>query len=215
MTYSELLTNLQSLLNRDDLTAQLPFWIEQAESAFAAPVDYGGLRHWRMERKATASVSDRYLAFPAGYIETIRLYNRDTDAPMEYLSRQVMQEARARTNDVAGDPTCYRHQGDGFALYPTPNETSSIELEYYARPPRLNKDDYATGTTVTSNWISENYPDIYLYGAAIHSAPYLHDDQRISTWSTMLATAVKRLNAEGRQQEVSGSSHRLRIRGMP
>lgn len=214
MTYSELLTRLADLLNRDDLSSHLPYWIEQAESAFAAPRDYGGLRHWRMEKRATADISSRYVSFPDGYIETIRLYNRDTDDPIEYMPRQEMQNIREALSDQAGDPCYYRHQGDGFAFYPTPSGTSSIELEYYARVPRLNKDDYLTGTTVTSNWVSELYPDVYLYGAAIHSAPFLHDDARIATWSTMLSTAVKRLNAEGLYQESSGSGLRMKNIGM-
>lgn len=213
MTYSELLTQLGALLNRDDLATQFPQWIEMAESAFTAPPDYGGLRHWRMEDRAQVSVSEQYLAFPTGYIETIRMTNKTTGRALDYLSRQAMQDNRYANSDAAGSPCYYRHQGSGFALYPTPSALTTIELEYYAKPPRLNKDDYTTGSTVTSNWISEYYPDIYLYGAAIHSAPYLHDDARIQMWSTMLATAVKRLNAEGMRQEVSGSSLRLRNRG--
>ena len=35
-----------------------------------------------------------------------------------------------------------------------------------------------------TNWLLTNYPDIYLYGSLIESAPYLRDDQRIGLWQS-------------------------------
>jgi len=45
-----------------------------------------------------------------------------------------------------------------------------------------------------SNFILEQHPDIYFYGSLLHSAPYLDDDARLSTWSALYDSAVSRFN---------------------
>jgi hypothetical protein len=213
MDYTALTFAIIDTLDRADLTAQVPTWIELAEAGFTAPPEQGGIRHWRMKDRSAVDVQEQYLSLPAGYIETIRMFNQSSGLRMELMSREAMQEAREATNDRAGDPTHYRHASSSFALWPTPVALTRIELEYYRRVERLNKDDYGTGVA-SSNWISEWYPDVYLYGALVHSAPWLHDDARVGTWSGLYSQAVARLNAEGERAESSTSSPRLRNRGM-
>jgi hypothetical protein len=215
MNYTELVAAVESELDRTDVSGDIPLWIELAEAGFTATPETGGIRHWRMEKRSQVDVQEQYLSVPPGYIETIRMFNQSNGNRMELMSREAMQESRDYTNDQAGIPTHYRHGSDGtFALWPTPASLTRIEMEYYQRVGRLNKDDYGTGV-VQSNWVSDLYPDVYLYGTLVHSAPYLHDDARIGTWSGLYSAAVGRLNAEARRAESSTSSPRLRNRGMP
>jgi hypothetical protein len=58
------------------------------------------------------------------------------------------------------------------------------------------KRDLAGGTTITAlsggvNWLFTAHPDVYLYGALMEAAPYLHDDARVPIWKGLLAEAVE------------------------
>jgi len=56
------------------------------------------------------------------------------------------------------------------------------------------------------------YPDVYLYGALLHSAPYLKEDQRAQTWAALYTTAVERINDASSKSTASGSGLRLNIK---
>jgi len=55
---------------------------------------------------------------------------------------------------------------------------------------------------------------MYLYGALLHSAPYLAEDQRIAIWAQMYSAAVQRLNEVSDDARFSGSGLKLKIRGL-
>ena len=58
--------------------------------------------------------------------------------------------------------------------------------------------------TDTTNFLLTSYPDIYLYSALVAAAPYIHDDGRISTWATLLNTAIGEVNRlDGRNRSKS------------
>jgi hypothetical protein len=64
----------------------------------------------------------------------------------------------------------------------------------------------------TSNWLLEHYPDAYLYGSLIHSAPYLKDDARLQVWAALYQSAIDAINAESEKAKFGGSGRRMKIR---
>ena len=58
----------------------------------------------------------------------------------------------------------------------------------------------ALSDTNTTNWVLARYPDLYLYGTAVHSAPYLQFDERLSMWAAIYANLVTDINAESRKE---------------
>ena len=64
------------------------------------------------------------------------------------------------------------------------------------------------------NWRLTEAPDVYLYGALIHSAPYLAEDERVAMWAQMYSAAVARLNEASELAQYSGSGLRLKVRGL-
>lgn len=67
-TYAELQTAIADFLNRDDLTATIPTFIDLAEANFQRDVD-----HWRRETSTTTSVNSRYSALPSDFSSLVRL----------------------------------------------------------------------------------------------------------------------------------------------
>ena len=148
-------------------------------------------------------------------METIRLTQPQNGIPLELLSRQAMSEERVRSNDSLGSigPRYYRHSQGGFELFPSPGEGGvTLELEYFSRIPALGVDT-GNGIVVT-NWLSDLSPDVYLYGAAMHTAPFLQDDPRLATWGDLYGKAAATVNKMGMKAEMSGSGITMRKRGM-
>ena len=65
--YTNLQSTISDYLNRDDLDAVIPTFIQLAESQINRDV-----RHWKMQERASGqqSAGDRYMQFPADWNET-------------------------------------------------------------------------------------------------------------------------------------------------
>lgn len=203
--YSNLQTTIADFLNRDDLTAAIPTFIQLGEAQMNRDI-----RHWEMEARASGQQSqgDQYMQLPADWLETIRFHltSQGTNA-VELASLAAIADKRAAVDDQAGRPRFYAHVRGEFELFPTPDEDTDFELLYYQKIPALSDSN-------TTNWLLEYAPDIYLYASLAHSAPYLAEDARIAVWAQMYAAAVSQLNAQSERVKNSGSGIRLNIRGL-
>ena len=203
-SYTGLKADIASWLNRDDLTAVIPTFIELAEAQINRDI-----RHWKMETRASGqqSASDEYSQVPANWMETIRFHITDNGtSPLELISRAAMADKRASNNDAIGTPTHYTHADGQFQFYPTPSSEINTELLYYAKTTALSSSN-------ADNWLLLEAPDVYLYGALLHSAPYLGEDERVAVWAQMYSASVSRLNEASEIARFSGSGLKLKIRG--
>jgi len=203
--YSNLQTTIADFLNRDDLTSVIPTFIQLAEAQMSRD-----LRHWRMEVRASGqqSAGDAYMQIPADWLETIRFHITDGGTkPLDLISRKALEDKRAGNENMSGTPRYYTHADSQFELYPTPNEQTNTELLYFAKIPSLSASN-------TTNWLLEDAPDVYLYGALLHSAPYLSEDERVGVWAQLYGASVQRLNIMSDDARMSGSGLTLKIRGM-
>lgn len=196
-TYSELQTSIANFLNRSDLTSQIPDFITMAEARFNRE-----LRHWQMETRSTATFDARYEELPADWLETIRISVKGYE-PLELVSHDYMLEMREATNDTGGTPSFYALSAGQIELFPTPDDSYDGSMIYFAEIPALSDAN-------TSNWLLENAPDAYLYGALIHSAPYLQEDARVQTWGTLHKSALDSLNYASKTARHSGSGLKVR-----
>ncbi len=200
-TYDELKDSIGDFLNRDDLTSVIPDFITLAEADMNR-----GLRHWRQEKRSTAELDTQYSAIPADFMEAIRFYITSNDtSPLELISQSEMVDRRYRSGDTSGKPAYYAVTAGEIEVYPTPDGTYDAELYYYSRIPALSASN-------TSNWVLEYFPDAYLYGALVHSAPYLKDDARTQVWASLYQNALNAINMESEKSKFGGSGRRMKIR---
>ena len=200
-TYTELKASIASWLNRDDLTANIPDFIALAESSINNEV-----RHWRMETRAETTIDGQFTGIPSDWVSTIRFHlENDGTTDLRYLSRAAMQSLRSEVQDSTGTPAYYGHNSGQFEVMPSPDGPYSGILLYYAKVPALSD-------SVATNWLLTHHPDIYLYGALLHSAPFLQEDARAQTWAALYKSAVERVNDASDKSTASGSGLRLNIK---
>lgn len=203
--YTNLQTTIADFLNRDDLTAVIPTFIQLAEAQMQREI-----RHWKMEARVSGqqSAGDEYMQIPADWLETIRMHITGSGtSAITMTSRAAMADIRAKHEDVSTAlPYYYCHADSQFQLYPTPAEDTDIELLYYQKIP-----DLASNST---NWLLEEAPDVYLYGALLHSSPYLAEDARVAVWGQLYSAAVLNVNNASEKARYSGSGMTLKVRGL-
>lgn len=200
-TYAELKTAMADWLLRDDLESVIPSFIALAEADLQRKV-----RHWRMEKRSTAEIDTQYSAIPADFVETVRFYVTSGDTqPLELISQAELLDRKRKNMNTSGKPMFYALTAGEIEVYPAPDATYTAELYYIARIPALSDSN-------TTNWLLDGYRDAYLYGALIHSAPYLKEDARIQTWAALYQNAVDAINTESEKGKFGGSGLRMKIR---
>ena len=200
-TYAELQTSIAEFLNRDDLTAKIPDFITLAEAQMNAE-----LRHWRMEKRATASLDSQYTAVPLDFIQPVRFSIIGSQiSSLSQTDSKTITDLRAANSNALGRPTEYTIIDGSIEVFPTPDTTYTLELLYYENLDALNNGN-------TSNWVLQYYPNAYLYGSLLHSAPYLMEDQRINTWGAFYRKAIDDINNDGVKSKTAADGRRIKIR---
>jgi hypothetical protein len=189
-TYAELKSSIANWLNRDDLTSVIPDFVSLTEAQIARDV-----RHWRQEKRVTTSVNEQYENLPNDWLEMIQI-QLIAGGSLQAISAKELQE-RKEASQISQKPKYYRLTSDQIELYPAPDSPYEASMQYYARVPSLSDAE-------TFNWVLTEYPDIYLYGALVHAAPYLADDQRVNVWASLYQSAVDALNQDSINSRVSG-----------
>jgi len=200
-TYDELKTSIADFLNRDDLTSVIPDFITLAETGMNREV-----RHWRMEKRANAVLDTQYTALPTDFLEPIRMSLNTADTnTLEMVNAFQISNLRAQNLNTSGRPASFAILDGSIEVFPTPDASYTLEMLYYEKIDTLNSGN-------TSNWILSNFPDAYLYGSLVHSAPYLQEDARATTWAALYQKAINDINLESERSKTSGSGRRMKIR---
>lgn len=161
--YGELKSAIASFLQRDDLAASIPMFVDLATARFSDE-----LRTPEMETVVASTLSAEWTALPSDF-RAIRLIEADGDV-LEY--RTPWQLQRMIQNALVPDVPYYTIQDMQFRVYPFPT-SSAAEVTYYAALPALVNDS-------DSNWLLAKRPDVYLYAALAHARLFLHDDARVA-----------------------------------
>lgn len=200
-TYAELKTAIADFLNRDDLTSAVDSFIDLAEADMQRTV-----RHWRMEGRSTATLDTQYSALPADFLEAIRFYiTSGTTNPLELVSQGELMKRKENSLNTSGKPRFYALTAGELEVFPAPDGEYTGELYYYKRITPLSDSN-------TSNWLLTYHPDAYLYGALLHTAPYLKDDARVQVWGTLYANAIASIERENDKAKFGGSGLRIKPR---
>lgn len=196
LTYATLQTQIAGFLLRDDLTAQIPTFILMAEAALNRD-----LRHWRQEKSVDEAVTTSFVDLPSDWqaFKRVSIGSRKLDV----VSHEYLMQRREVSNDEAGDPRFYSLSAGRIELQPAPSGSETLTMIYRASIPELSD-------TTTTNWVLEHHPDLYIYGALLHSAPYLQEDERVNVWGSLYATALSQANAQSARNSVSGSGLAIR-----
>ena len=202
-TYSELQSSIANWLNRNgdtSLLSVIPDFIALAEADINRK-----LRHYKMIERVDAVLDSRYVQVPNNWLETVRFnITASTTVKLDFIGPEDMLEKRQNNSDTAGISRYYTQMGEAIEVFQTPAAEYPMQLAYYAQIPSLSD-------SVTFNWLLQDQPDVYLYGALMQSAPYLLDDARTQTWAGLYQNGLASLQKSSDDTRFGGSGRRIII----
>jgi hypothetical protein len=202
-SYDELQSAIADYLARDDLTSEITGFIKLCETKLQRL-----LRTRYQEVRATAVTADDdgnltpYVALPSDFAAMRRLnITSSYVSTLDYVTS--VQLSTMYTGQVSGRPHIYTLIGTDIQFAPNPDAAYDLELVYYQMITPLSDDN-------PSNWVLENFPDIYLYGSLLEAQPFIRDDQRISTWGSFFRAAIEDTKQDDREARWNGAPLRQR-----
>ena len=190
----ELQAAVAEWMNRPQLAPKVPDWITLAESRIAKT-----LRVSRMIASASLPtvIDQRGVDLPAGWLE-FKAVTVD-GSPIDYMPADQLYARNASSPN-----TMYSIEGGQLLLGPIPGAVFNVDIRYYKRLDALENS--------STNWLLQDHPDVYLYGALIEGALYVKNQNEAGQWGTLFDKAIAEVTSADRAAAISGSLLRIRSR---
>jgi len=202
-TYTELKDAIADWLDRSDLTSRIPDFIALAEARINRELR---IRPMEVRSVAYTSSGQKYFNLPGGYLQMRNIQlNTNPTTPLEYITPEMLD--RLYGSNTTGKPRAYTLIGDEIQLSPIPDAAYEIEMAFYENITSLGD---GTSGTVTYNWLTQNAPDILLYGSLMEAEPFIKNDERIPVWLNGYSNAIDKLQKADSRDRHSGSAMRIR-----
>jgi hypothetical protein len=201
-TYEKLLELIANFLGRNDMNERIPDFVRLVEADLSRGLN---LREQETQKSGVFIEEQDYLDMPAD-LQIPRHLRIDTD-PIRMVSIVSMDKFTG-VRENAGNlgfpfPLAATMVGDRLYLAPGPKGADAYTLFYLGRLLSLSSSN-------TTNRILKDAPDALLYGALMHSAPYIGDDERLPLWGTLYGQAKEDYRRFEWRSRTSGGPLRVR-----
>lgn len=189
-TWTGLKADVANWLNRGDLTASIPTFITLAEAQMAREFVSGVKKGRPIPRRLKSrsdviiDVADEYISVPPRFQSPITfMLEGAPPIVLDYLDPLTLLAAKRAARHTGKPPRFYTVLGDELQIYPVADIAYTGEIFFASRVTPLSAEN-------ESNWVLQDHPDAYLYGALMQAAPYLKDDPRLAVWGGLFNAAV-------------------------
>lgn len=180
-SYDDLVEKVALWLDRDDLTDRIPDFIALAEARLNRL-----LRTLNMEVADIWSVTGETYALPDDFRMLREAHIEGSpDRPLRGMSPAAIPNM---FSGASGIPTAYAIRDRTLMLAPPPASAITISAIYIRRVPPLT-------SSLPSNWLLEEHPDIYVWGVLFQAAIYIRDSDAIDATKALLDEAIGELKA--------------------
>ena len=172
MTYDSLVTAIEQYLERNDasVVSQIPTFIALAEFEIAQQIKTLG----QMQVvQSTMSINNPILPKPARWRKTTSMSVTANGVKSQVFLRKYEYLNSYNNNGATGLPLYYGdYDYDHWLLAPAPDAEYAFEVLYYERLIPLSSINQ-------TNWITNNAPNLMLFGALLQAVIYLKNDDRV------------------------------------
>jgi len=195
MTYAQLKTNIQDIVENTFTDDQLAMFVQQAEQKIYNSVQLASLRS---NQVGSLSAGNPYLSCPSDFLSVYSLAVVKANGEYQYLLnkdvnfiREAYPNPGTVTTSVRGLPKHYAIFGPAtidsneltFILGPTPDAAYVVELHYYYYPESIT----VTGTT----WLGDNFDSALLNGSLIEAIRFMKgEESMVKLYSDMFGQSL-------------------------
>jgi len=190
MTYSSLVENIQSYLERTDQATldKIPTFIMLAEQVMAADLKFlGNLTVATSNMVQGENIIDK----PARWRKTVSM-NVTVNGVRQPIFLRKYEYLREYWPDPSQQDVPFFYCDYDYThwmIAPTPDDDYAYEVLYYERVQPLD-------ATNQSNWFTEYAPQALLYGSLLQAMPFLKNDERIPMWQAQYEQIMNVLKTE-------------------
>lgn len=187
--YATLQTEVANTLARDDLTAEIPQFIQFAENKLSRTLN---LRN--EETDLNVAISSGSAAVPTDFKALKFAYFDQSPVeilewvPLDHLYRSYPNRSESFT------PAFISRQAGNFVFGPS-SKDGTLRGVYYAKQDPLR--------TTDGSWYVVNAPELLLYGSLLEAVPFIKDDVRIPIWQQFYTDAINTVKEEERHSKYS------------
>ena len=217
MNYSELLTNVRNYSEVDSnvlSNSVINVFITNVQNKIAREVD---LDEQRRYATTTCTANNAFLDVtgPEGgfrFARSLQLIGSDgTRTYLEQRDQTFMDEYSPKRSETTGtgQPKYWANwDAQTLMLAPTPDQVYTFEMAYIEEPQELD-----TSNASSTTWISENAPEVLLYGVLAETFSYLKNPQDMQLYEAKYSQALQALATEqmGRNRRDEYSDGVVRI----
>ena len=182
--YLELKKSVIKWSNRSDIDLLVDDFIDLCEKdMFKTTKVHEALQIKEMETTSTANVSTKFFALPDNYgsLRSIRIVLDNNSGKLRFKASNSLVRVSG-----TGQPN-YFTVGSQIEFDITPDQTYSVEVNYYKKQTPLSATD-------TTNDILTNHPDIYLNGVLYFLFVYAIDQEKAQMYQQLYADAIDGAN---------------------
>ena len=188
-SYDNLKTNIADYLARNDLNDKIPMFVALAEKRLNRD-----LRLRQTLQQSTYTLDSGFeVPTPSDFLE-MKDIHIDANPIVNLNFKTVSQFYRLDNVSGSGNPINYTLVSNNFVLAPRPTGSSTINMTYYKIPKILSD-------TNASNEYLDVCPDLLLYAALVESAPFLMNDERLTTWEALYTRGLTSITKSDEQSE--------------
>ena len=217
MNYSELLTNVRNYTEVDSnvlSNSVINVFITNVQNKIAREID---LDEQRRYATTTCTANNAFLdvSGPEGgfrFARSLQLVGSDgTRTYLEQRDQTFMDEYSPKRSETTGtgQPKYWANWDyQTLMLAPTPDQVYTVEMAYIEEPQELD-----TSNASSTTWISENAPEVLLYGVLAETFSYLKNPQDMQLYDAKYSQALQALATEqmGRNRRDEYSDGVVRI----
>lgn len=186
--YPKLQASIASWLKRSNLSSNIPDFVSLAEAKFNRILK---VRQMRVSNILVPTTP--YVDLPSDYTRMSRVeYGR---VKLDYIPES---SARRTIKSTTNPPYSYANANDmqnGYTiiggvlwLCTYIDGATPLHMDYFASLEPLSASN-------PSNWLLQDAPDIYLFGALCEAEPFLKNDSRVTLWESKLQRAIDELES--------------------
>lgn len=200
MNYSELLTNVRNYteVSADVLSnSVINVFITNTENKIAREVD---LDEQRRYATTTCTANNAFIdvSGPEGgfrFARSLQIVGSDgTRTYLEQKDETYIDEYAPKRSETTGtgQPKYWANwDAQTLILAPTPNQVYELEMAYVEEPQQLD-----TSNANSTTWISNNAPEVLLYGVLSEAFSYLKNPQDMQLYDAKYSQALQALATE-------------------
>lgn len=180
-SYDSLQADIAAYVQRNNLSDQIPLFIKMAETKLRRVMTKFP-QQFAEPYTIVPAVGTTLVAYPSdfGMISKVEYGNRT----LRYIPPE--STSKNRSQFISSE---YTLRPDGVYLQMVANGQTPLTIYYYSLMPSLSDLN-------ESNWVLEDYPDIYLYASLVEAFMYIGDDASVQKYSAALSGAVSDASAQ-------------------